>query len=147
MTTKPTTVRPPSATGQEAEGQAEIQEFLDRLGRAVTAGDGKAAASLWAVPALVLGDEEARAIGALSEVESFFGGAKQLYNAKGITDTRPEIVELEWLTGRLVRVEVRWPYLDAAGAEKGDETSTYLLRRNSAGALKLHVAAMHGASE
>lgn len=44
-------------------------------------------------------------------------------------------------------VEVRWPYLDADGEERGEETSTYTLRRNDRGELRLRVAVMHGASE
>jgi hypothetical protein len=73
------------ATGARSQGQEEVQVFLDRLARAITAGDGKAAAALWAVPALVLGDTEARAIATREEVAQFFGGAKEQYNAKGIT--------------------------------------------------------------
>jgi hypothetical protein len=42
-------------------------------------------------------------------------------------------------------VDVRWPYLDAGGNEKGEESSTYTLRTDDTGELKLHVAVMRGA--
>lgn len=43
-------------------------------------------------------------------------------------------------------VEVRWPYLDGQGNEVGEEVSTYALRRDETGALKVQVALMQGAS-
>jgi len=123
-----------------------IQDFLDQLGRALTSGDGSAAAGLWAAPALVIGDDMERAIASVDELVAWFGGAKAQYNARGIVETRAEIVRLTWPTERMAIVEVRWPYFDAHGDEIGDETSTYTLRRDDAGALKLRVAVMHGES-
>jgi hypothetical protein len=102
---------------------------------------------MWETPALVLSDQEVITVGAASEVEQFFSGAKEQYNARGIVDTRPDIVQLRWPTEKIAIVEVRWPYLDARGHELGEETSTYTLRRNEAGDLKVRVAVMHGTSE
>jgi hypothetical protein len=121
-----------------------VQSFLDKLGRAVTSGDGAAAARLWTTPGFVVGDDMVRAIATSDEVAAFFGGAKEEYNRRGIVDTRAEIVRLTWPTDRLAIVEVRWPYLDAKGDEVGDETSTYTLRRDDDGELRLVVALMHG---
>jgi hypothetical protein len=126
--------------------ESEIQEILDRLAEAVTEGNGKAVAKIWAVPALVLADNMARPVSTLVEVEQFFGGAKEQYNARGITDTRAEIVELSWPTPRIAIAEVRWPWLDSAGIEKGDEVSTYVFRRDDAGKLRIQAVIMHGAS-
>ncbi len=123
-----------------------MQQFLDRMGRAVTTGDGRTVATMWDTPALVLGDERVMAVSAAQEIEQFFGGAKEQYNAKGITDTRAEIVSLDWPTKRIAVVQVRWPYLDAKGSVRGEETSTYTLRRDESGDLKLRVALMHGAA-
>ena len=124
-----------------------MQDFLDALGRAVTAGDGAAAAALWDVPALVVSDADVMAIESRDQIAQFFGGAKAQYNAKGIVDTRAEIVRQWWPTDRIAIVEVRWPYLDADGDERGDETSTYTIRRDDSGDLHLRVAVMHGANE
>ena len=126
--------------------ESEIQEILDRLAESVTEGNGKAVAKMWAVPALVLADNMARPVSTLLEVEQFFGGAKEQYNARGITDTRAEIVELNWPTPRIAIAEVRWPWLDSTGIEKGDEVSTYVFRRDDAGKLKIQAVIMHGAS-
>jgi hypothetical protein len=85
-------------------------------------------------------------LGTLSEVEQFFGGAKDQYNALGIVTTRADIQRLEWLTDRVVLVDVRWPYLDARGNERGEESSTYTLRRDDAGELKMQAVVMRGAT-
>jgi hypothetical protein len=78
------------------------------------------------------------------EIARFFSGAKEEYNKRGISDTRPEVFGLEWVTDRIVVVDVRWPYLDERGNEKGEESSTYTLRRDDLGDLKLHIALMRG---
>jgi hypothetical protein len=125
----------------------EIQQLLDRLARALTAGNGRAAAAEWTAPAFVVGDTMVQAVSSLDEVDRFFSGAKEQYNARAITDTRGEIETIDWVTPRMALVQVRWPYLDDRGEEKGEERSTYLLRRDDGGALKLQVAIMHGESE
>ncbi len=141
------TVRENAPRESGRDRRDEVQHFLDRMGRGVTSGDGRTVAAMWEVPALVLGDDHAMSIGTAHEIEQFFGGAKEQYNAKGITDTRAEIVRLEWATPKIAIVQVRWPYLDAQGNVHGEERSTYTLRRDEAGNLKLRVAVMHGASE
>jgi hypothetical protein len=78
------------------------------------------------------------------EVERFFSGARDQYNKMGVTDTRADIVRLSWATARIAIVQVRWPYIDAHGEEVGEETSTYTLKRNQRGELKLCTAVMHG---
>jgi hypothetical protein len=112
-----------------------VPEFFDRFARALTAGDGREIASMWTVPALVIGDNALRAVNSLQDVEEFFSGAREQYNARGITDTRPEIFGLEWVTDRIVVVDMRWPYLDERGNKMGEEASTYTLRRDDAGNL------------
>jgi hypothetical protein len=124
--------------------EAEVQGLLDRMARALTSGDGRAAAQLWDTPALVLSDQGVHAVASNAEVQQFFGGAKEQYNQLGIVDTRPEIQRLTWPTQRLAIVEVRWPWLDAHGRESGSETSTYTFRRDDSGQLKLRAVVMHG---
>jgi len=126
------------------EGDAAVQDFLDRFAGALTAGDVATVASLWATPALVLGDPMAQVVGSRQEIEHFFGGAKDEYNKRGITGTRADIQRLEWATERIAIVTVRWPYLDSRGRERGEESSTYILRRDDQGDLKLHAAVMRG---
>ena len=124
----------------------EVQRFLDRMAKALTSGDVKTLKSLWEVPAYVLGDAQAIVVGSDEDIERFFAGAKDRYNAQGIVDTRAEIGELRWANERMAIVEVRWPYIDAQGRQAGEETSTYTLRRDEHDALRLRIAVMHGAT-
>jgi hypothetical protein len=131
-------------TATSAREDRDVQNFLDRFARSLTSGDAKAVAALWAVPAYVLGDSMAQCVTTLQEVEQFFGGAKAQYNRRGIVDTRADVFGLEWITDQMCVVDVRWPYIDGRGDEKGQEISTYVLRRDEAGNLMLHVALMRG---
>jgi hypothetical protein len=144
--TRSTSTSDPHEHAPDVVRDSSIQDFLDQLGRAITSGDGSAAAGLWAAPALVIGDDMERAITNTDELVAWLGGAKAQYNARGIVGTRAELVRLTWPTERIAIVEVRWPYFDAHGDEIGDETSTYTLRRDDAGVLRLRVAVMHGES-
>lgn len=130
-----------------AHEQDDVQAFLDRFGQALTHGDGHAIAALWETPAYVLADDDMHDVRAVDEVEAFFNGARRLYGEQGIAQARPGILDLEWLTARIVLVHVRWAYLDAAGREVGIETSTYTLRRDREDRLRLKVAVMQGIDE
>ena len=121
-----------------------VQAYLDRYAKALTSGDSKTIATMWGYPALVLGDSDQRAVGSAAEVEQFFAGAKEQYNKRGIVDTKAVIEREEWLTDRMVSVDVRWPYLDGRGQTTGSESSTYVLRRGDDGALEMRVALMRG---
>jgi hypothetical protein len=129
-------------TARERHG--EVQDLLDRYTKAITAGDGEAAAAMWALPAYVIGPDLEMAIDRPQTIAQFFGGAKEAYNAKGIESTRPEILDEEWIGDRLVVVRVRWPYLDATGREVGAERSDYTLRREPGGRLAIRCVLMRG---
>jgi hypothetical protein len=122
----------------------EVKEFVDGLARAVTMGDGRSAVRFWEIPAFVVSDEGVRSVASNAEVEEHFSTAKQLYYARGIIDTQPEVTGLEWNTDRIAIVHVRWPYLNARGDEVGEESMTYTLRRDDSGRLRLRVAILHG---
>jgi len=106
-----------------------VRAMLQRFARAFTSGDGPGSAACWEVPALVVADEGTRAVSALDEVAAFFGGAAKQYHAQGVTGTRVDVQHVDWHTSRLASVTVRWPWLDAQGAEVGRaESSVYLVR-------------------
>jgi hypothetical protein len=133
-----------TSTEHDVAGNSDVQEFVHQFAWALTSGDGRAAAALWALPSIMLGDSTVQTIMDRDELERMFRNARDHYNAAGIHDTRGEIRKIDWMSTRVVLVHVRWPYLDASGAERGEEHSSYLLRRDDHGDLKLHVAIMHG---
>jgi hypothetical protein len=134
-----------AGAGTRQGRDAEVQVLLDRFARALTAGDGEAAADVWQAPAFVIGAGMARPVSSRDEVVQFFAGAKAQYDALGITDTHPEVLRFDWVTDELVVVDVRWPYLDAAGKEHGEERSSYTLLRDENGAFKIRHVLMRGA--
>jgi hypothetical protein len=127
-----------------AQHRDEVQEVLNKVARAVTAGDGKAMATLWDVPAMVIGAEMVKSITEAKEIESFFGGAKDEYTKRGIVDTRADIQELDEVGENVFVAKVRWPYLDASGKTLGAERSDDTLRRDDKGVLKIRSILMRG---
>ena len=130
----------------EQREQASVQRYLDRFAEAMTSGDTRTMAQLWGVPAFVIGRTEARVVQSESEVEQFFEGSKEMYNERGITQTRAEIQQLDWVGKDLVVATVRWPYLNAQDEELGEESSSYTLLRGEDGSYKLRSILMRGAS-
>jgi hypothetical protein len=140
--------RPPKKPARRSRKKHPgIQETLDALCAAMTSGDGAGCAALWLTPAYFIGDDMRKVVEDPGEIAAWFGGAKAMYAAKGITGTRAEIERIEWLTERLVLVTVRFPYLDDAGEEHGDERSTYTMRKDDDGSFRFCVAIMRGADE
>jgi ketosteroid isomerase-like protein len=131
---------------QDERIRERVQDYLDRFTRAMTSGDIKTIAKLWEVPAFVIHTEQARVIQSLEEVERFFSGAKDMYNERGIVDTRAEIQDLDVVSDSLVIVRVRFPYYDENGDEHGEESSSYTLSRGSDGEFKMRVVTMRGES-
>jgi hypothetical protein len=110
----------------------------------MTSGDTKTMLKLWGVPAFVIGKTEARVVQSESEVEQFFGGAKEMYAERGIAGTRAEIINLDWIGEDLVIATVRWPYLDANERVLGEESSSYTLLRGEDGGFRLRVITLRG---
>jgi hypothetical protein len=118
----------------------QIRRMLERLGQALSTGDVKGVASCWAVPSLVLSENGATPVAALSEVETFFAQAIEWYRSRGLVSTKPEVERIERLSDRLSAVDVRWPAFDSAGREQAAERSHYLLQRGDDGQPRIRVA-------
>jgi hypothetical protein len=123
---------------------AEVQELLDALAKAVTAGDGETVATLWDTPGFVIGADAVIAVESKEQIAKFFGGAKSDYTDRGITSTRADILDLERVGDRIVIAAVRWPYLTADGKQVGSESSDYTLRRDDSGKLRVRSVLMRG---
>jgi hypothetical protein len=132
-----------SSTLSAAHTEPDVQEFLDRLAWALTSGSGRAAAGLWAVPAVMISDDAVHTIIDRAELERMFADARRHYAERGIIDTHGEIQSVQWVTERIALVDVRWPWFNSKGSEDGEEWSTYTLRRDDHGMLKAHVAITH----
>jgi hypothetical protein len=106
----------------------QINQLLEQLGQALSAGDLRKAWSYWEVPALVLSDEGAIAVSDASEIEKFFAQATEWYRSHGIASTKPEIERVDMLSEKLASVDVRLTSFDASGKEKSSERSHYIVQ-------------------
>jgi hypothetical protein len=122
----------------------EVQDVLDQIAASITAGDGETVADLWETPGFVIGPSMALVLNSRAECAKMFSGGKEQYNAKGISDTRAEVLGLEWIGNDVVIAKVRWPYLDKKGREIGGERSDYTFRRDGEGTLKVREVLMRG---
>lgn len=121
----------------------DVHDFVDDYGKALVGGDGDAIADFWDVPALVVGKEGVIAVDDRNEVRGFFASAAAQYRAYGITDTDGEVIVVTRVGDRIVEVEVRWAMLDADGNERGAERSTYTLRKDDDGQLRIRMVVSH----
>jgi ketosteroid isomerase-like protein len=117
----------------------EIPPFLDRYAEALAAGDLAGVAACYALPALVVGDAGTIPITEPAQVEAAFAGAADAYRSQGLVGIRPELRAVDPLTANLTLVDVRWAYLDEAGAARQYSSYRYLLRRSDAGQLGIQV--------
>jgi hypothetical protein len=117
----------------------DVAAFFDRYAEALAGGDLPGIAACYVVPALVVGDSAAIPVAEAAEVEAAFAGAAEAYRAQGLVGIRPELAAVEPLSPALTLVEVRWAYLDEAGAARQHTSYRYLLRRSGTGQLAIQV--------
>src|SRR5262245_27056365 len=123
----------------DTTAQHDIASFLARYTDALTRGDLPAIAACYALPALVVGDAATIPVAEPAQIEAAFAGAAEAYRAKGIVGLRPEVRAVDRLTGALTMIDVRWAYLDDAGATRQHTSYRYLLRRADSGQLAIQV--------
>jgi len=121
----------PSITGN-------VARLLDRYA-ALTAGDLPGIAACYTTPALVLGSNTTIPVASGEEVEAAFRGAADAYRARGLVEARPTIADIRTVGSDFVSADVRWDYLDAAGASGGRSAYRYLLRRLAGDGLGIQV--------
>ena len=126
--------------------KSRIQAFLIDFSQRLTKGDGQGIADKFALPAFVAGDDMALPLTEKEQIAKFFGQGPEQYNKMGIVDTRPEIDQIEPLTGKLFSVDVRWPYVYADGHETAGESSRYLLQLDGDD-VRIRAVTMRGVQE
>lgn len=117
-----------------------VRAFLQRYGRALSAGDTDAIVDCWAIPALVVSDEGAVDVSSSEQVRDFFAAAVDGYREEGLVATEPSSCEVTELAPRTLGADVVWSGLDAAGREGVREHSYYLLHLDEAGRPRIRVA-------
>jgi hypothetical protein len=124
-----------------------LTEFL----RHVSAGDARAAAELWDVPALILGDEHVHgplSRERLAEVLADTPGPGPLQRRAQLAGEAPLelIVErVAWTSQRVAAIDARWPRLIRGGVLHGIEAATFLVRSDERSHPKIRGLVLHSA--
>jgi hypothetical protein len=137
-----------NATADRAALVSTLTEFFRHL----SAGDARAAAAVWDVPALILGDEYVH--GPLSRdrlaemlADAPGPGALEVAALRGgpAPPCKLSIESIEWPSQRIAAVEARWPRLPRGGLLHGIEAATFLLRSDELGHPKIRGLVLHSA--
>jgi hypothetical protein len=116
-----------------------LAEFI----RDVSVGDARAAAALWDVPALILGDEHVHgplSRERLAEVLADTPGPEALQRRPPQAGEAPPellIERVEWVSQRVAAIDARWPRLPRGGLLHGIEAATFLVRSDELGQPKI----------
>lgn len=132
---------PMSMEQRHAMNQTILKSFLERYGKALSAGDAKEIAKCWGIPALVLSNEGALAVSDAAEVERFFSGAVEYYRSQGLVAARPELERVDLLSERIAAVTVLWHAIDKDGAEQPGDHSYYILHLGDDGEPQIRTTA------
>lgn len=148
------TTATPSTRG--AASSAPLVPLLTEFLRHLSAGDARAAAELWDVPALILGDEHVH--GPLSRERlaemladmpgpGALGPTTQRNGEQRNGDGPPELVveRVEWTSQRVASVDARWPRLPRGGLLHGIEAATFLVRTDESNQPKIRALVLHSA--
>lgn len=106
----------------------DLNEMLERLGKAVGSGDLPGISACYAFPAMIVSDEGSIIFENADQVEQMFAKGREWYISKGILTTRAELESFEQLTDMTAAIDVRWPGFDKDGTENYTETSHYIVQ-------------------
>lgn len=122
-----------------------VMDFLEALALAISEGNRGALTQMWEAPCFVLSHDDAHTLEGDTQIEEFCAAARDRYNTRGVTHTKPQVVRMDEISDRIVCVRVRWPWLDSDEIEMGADVSTYTLcRTGEDDDWRVRIAIVHG---
>lgn len=112
---------------------ANLTEFFDRYGSALTRGDVAAVAGCYALPGMVVSDTYSFTFASPAAVALSFLGAAPAYREQQIVAAHAQLKDVQRLSDALAMVEVEWEYLDSTGNAVPGEAYRYLIRSDADG--------------
>ncbi|TJZ73647.1 hypothetical protein FCG67_24035 [Rhodococcus oryzae] len=110
-----------------------IDRYLTAYGNSLAEFDADAATALWGLPGTIVNDEFAGSLSSRADMAAGLSQSYPLYRQLGLAGVTHQILESVALTDRLVRVRVRWSFLDSAGETLTTSDYEYLLREDPDG--------------
>jgi hypothetical protein len=124
-------------------GPRDVHGFVDLFLDLFEARDVAALTRLWDVPALVLGDDQVHGAMSLPQLEKLFGDA--VFAQEPLLFPGSERIEsIEWVSTRVVMVELPWPERRVGGFLHGVAASTFYLRTDQRDHLKVRALILRG---
>lgn len=118
---------------QAPTSPAELTDFFDRYGSALTSGDVSAVAGCYALPGMVVADSYSFTFTSPAAVALSFLGAAPGYQEQQIVAAHAQLHEVQPLSPALTMVAVEWEYLDSGGNAVPGERYRYVLRSDANG--------------
>jgi hypothetical protein len=122
-----------STAVQAPTERAQLTDFFDRYGAALTRGDVAAVANCHALPGMVVADSYSFTFSSPAAVALSFLGAAPAYRDQQVVAAHAELLDVQPLSPALTMVAVEWEYLDSEGNALTGERYRYLLRTDSSG--------------
>jgi hypothetical protein len=118
---------------QASTSLADLTEFFDRYGAALTTGDVAAVAGCYALPGMVVADSYSFTFASPAAVALSFLGAAPAYRDQQIVAAHAQLLDVQQLSAALTIVAVEWEYLDACGNALTGDRYRYVLRSDAGG--------------
>jgi hypothetical protein len=122
---------------------AQLTDFFNRYGNALTSGDVTAIANCYALPGMVVADAYSFTFTSPAAVALSFLGAAPTYDEQQIVAAHAQLLDVQPLSAVLSLVAVEWEYLDSRGNAVPGERYSYLLRVGPDGPRITTVIATH----
>jgi hypothetical protein len=122
---------------------ANLTDFFDRYGSALTRGDVAAVAGCYALPGMVVADSYSFTFASPAAVALSFLGAAPAYRDQQIVAAHAQLTDVQRLSDALAMVAVEWEYLDSTGNAVPGESYRYLIRSDVDGPRITTVIATH----
>ncbi|WP_250030623.1 hypothetical protein [Paractinoplanes maris] len=122
---------------------AQLSDFFDRYGNALTSGDVASIANCYALPGMVVADAYSFTFASPAAVALSFLGAAATYDDQQIVAAHAQLLDVQQLSPALSLVSVLWEYLDSRGNAVPGERYSYLLRVGPGGPRITTVIATH----
>lgn len=117
-----------------------INGFFEDYAEALARHDSKYMANCYTLPCTFIADDSSLVYTTEAKLEGLINQSKRFYSLHGITEAIPDIISKRLITRRIVRVSMRWNYMDKKGRTVYDCDYYYILKLDEEDSWKIEVA-------
>ncbi len=117
-----------------------INGFFEDYATALERHDSKYMANCYTLPCTFIADDSSLVYTTEAKLEGLINQSKRFYSVHGITGAVPDILSKRQVTSRIVRVNMRWNYIDKKGRTVYNCDYYYILKLDEEDHWKIEVA-------